>query len=214
LILPQLGAPGVAAHEVKQRCGFRVRYGPVRAADLPEYLKTYQATPDMRRVYFGLLDRIVLIPVDVVSSFPYMVLGALLMFLLGGLLAAAAAVVAILAGAALFPILLPWLPTRNFSSKGFILGAATALPFALAAFLGHPDAAWWLRLGQTLAYLLFIPPTTAYLALNFTGASTFTSKSGVQREMNTYIPVMAWTFGVGLALTVALFLMRVLGGVS
>jgi len=31
LILPQLGAPGVAAHEVKRRCGFGVEYGPVRA---------------------------------------------------------------------------------------------------------------------------------------------------------------------------------------
>ncbi len=214
LVLPQLGAPGVAAHEVKGRCGFRVKYGPVRAADLPEYLKTYKATPDMRRVYFGLLDRMVLIPVDVVYNLRYMVIGALLMFLLGGLLASAAAVAAILAGAALFPILLPWLPTRNFSSKGLVLGGAIALPFALAALLGDPDAAWGLRMGQALGYLLFMPPVTAYLALNFTGASTFTSKSGVQREMNTFIPVMAWSFGTGLALTLVLFLMRVLGGVS
>ncbi len=40
LILPQLGAPGIAAHEVRKRSGFKVEYGPVRAADLPEYLKT------------------------------------------------------------------------------------------------------------------------------------------------------------------------------
>ena len=30
LILPQLGAPGVAAHEVLKRSGFKVTYGPVR----------------------------------------------------------------------------------------------------------------------------------------------------------------------------------------
>jgi CO dehydrogenase/acetyl-CoA synthase gamma subunit (corrinoid Fe-S protein) len=35
LILPQLGAPGVAAHEVKRHTGFRVEYGPIRAEDLP-----------------------------------------------------------------------------------------------------------------------------------------------------------------------------------
>ena len=35
LILPQLGGPGVAAHEVKNRTGFKVDYGPVRAADRP-----------------------------------------------------------------------------------------------------------------------------------------------------------------------------------
>ena len=214
LILPQLGAPGVAAHEVKGRCGFRVKYGPVLAADLPEYLKTKKAAPDMRRVRFGLLDRMTLVPVDVVYNLRYMVIGALVMFLLGGLLASAAAVAAILAGAALFPMLLPWIPTRSFSSKGFILGGAVALPFALAAFLGNPDAAWWLRAGQSLTFLLFMPPATAFLALNFTGASTFTSRSGVRREMFSYIPVMAWTFGSGLVLTLALFLIRVIGGVS
>jgi hypothetical protein len=46
------------------------------------------------------------------------------------------------------------------------------------------------------------------LALNFTGSTTFTSKTGVQREMNTFIPVMAWTFGIGVALTLVLTLFR------
>ncbi len=214
LIVPQLGAPGIAAHEVKKRSGFRVRYGPVRAADLPEYLKTNKATPEMRRVRFGLLDRMVLIPVDVVYSFRYMVIGAVAMFFLGGGLASAAVVAAILAGTALFPILLPWIPTRSFSSKGFVLGGIVALPFALVAFLGDPGAVWWSRVGGALIYLLFVPPVTAYLALNFTGASTFTSRSGVRREMFAYIPAMAWTFGSGLVLTVALFLIRVIGGIS
>jgi hypothetical protein len=214
LIVPQLGAPGVAAHEVKERSGFRVRYGPVRADDLPEYLKTNKATPEMRRVHFGLLDRMVLIPVDVVYSFRYMAIGAVVMFFLGGWLASAAVVAAFLAGAALFPILLPWIPTRSFSSRGFVLGIVVALPFAVSAFLGAPDAVWWLRVGGALIYLLFMPPVTAYLALNFTGASTFTSRSGVRREMFTYIPVMAWTFGGGLVLTIALFLIRVIGGIS
>jgi len=39
LILPQLGAPGVAAHEVRKRCGFKVVYGPVRAEDISAYLE-------------------------------------------------------------------------------------------------------------------------------------------------------------------------------
>ena len=38
LILPRLGAPGIAAHEVKKRTGLKVTYGAVRAADLPAYL--------------------------------------------------------------------------------------------------------------------------------------------------------------------------------
>jgi len=38
LVLPQLGATGVAAHEVKRATGFSVHYGPVRARDIQAYL--------------------------------------------------------------------------------------------------------------------------------------------------------------------------------
>ena len=49
LVLPQLSAPGVAAHEVKEACGFRVIFGPVRAADLPAFLAAgMKADAEMR----------------------------------------------------------------------------------------------------------------------------------------------------------------------
>ncbi len=206
LILPQLGAPGVAAHEVKKRSGFRVEYGPVWAADLPEYLKTHRATPEMRRVRFGLRDRLVLIPVELVHVLLPTLIAAVVVFFISGLWASLAVVAAVLAGTVLFPILLPWLPTRDFSSKGFILGGAVALPFALAALLSSPDAAWWLRIGVALTLLLPLPPLTAYLTLNFTGSTTFTSRSGVRREMFAYIPIMAWMAGIGILLTIVLSL--------
>ncbi len=203
LILPQLAAAGVAAHEVKKRSGFKVEYGPVRAADLPEYLRSGQATPEMRRVRFTLRDRLILIPVELVHVLLPTLIAAMVLWLVVGPLASAGVVAAILAGVVVFPVLLPWLPTRAFSAKGFILGGVVALPFALTAFLSQPDAAWWLRAGWTLAYLLGLPPVTAFLALNFTGSTTFTSKSGVKREMFAYIPVMAGTFGTGIVLTIA-----------
>jgi len=203
LILPQLGAPGVSAHEVRRRSGFTVEYGPVRAEDLPRYLETRQATPEMRRVRFGLRDRAILIPVELVHIFLPMALAAVLLWVLAAPLTALGAVAALLAGVVLFPLLLPWLPTRQFSSKGFILGVIVAAAFAVLAFVQKTDLVLWRRLGWALAYLLAMPPVTAYLALNFTGATTFTSKTGVRREMNTYIPAMAWTFGLGVALTLA-----------
>lgn len=204
LILPQLGAPGVAAHEVKKRTGFRVEYGPVRAADLPEYLKTHKATLEMRRVEFPLSDRLVLIPVDIVQTFLPTLLAALVFYFLGGWVSSLAAVMAVLAGITLFPMLLPWLPTHNFSTKGFILGALVALPFAASVFFLHPDWVWYRQAGQALEFLMAMPAVTAFIALNFTGASTFTSRSGVKREMFAYIPVMAWTFGIGILLAVVL----------
>ncbi len=211
LILPQLGAPGVAAHEVKKRSGFKVEYGPVLAMDLPEYLKTRRATPEMRRVRFTLRDRVTLIPVELVHVLLPMLIAAVVVYFISGPWASVAVISAILAGAVLFPILLPWLPTRDFSSQGLVLGGVVALPFALMTFLRNPDAAWWLRAGGALTYLS-LPPVTAYLTLNFTGSTTFTSRTGVRREMFTYIPIMAWMFGIGILLTIVLFLIRVLGG--
>jgi hypothetical protein len=202
LILPQLGAPGVAAHEVKKRSGFRVEYGPVRADDLPEYLRTHSATPAMRKVRFTLKDRLVLIPVDVVQSFLPMLAAAIVLYFLGGWTSSLAAIAAVLAGNVLFPILLPWIPTHNFSTKGFLLGLGMALPFALSVLVRHPDWNWWRQAGQALEFLLAMPAVTAFVALNFTGSTTFTSRSGVRREIFTYIPAMAWTFGIGVLFAV------------
>jgi hypothetical protein len=202
LILPQLGAPGVAAYEVKKRTGFWVEYGPVRAVDLPEYLKSHKASPEMRRVEFPLRDRLVLIPVDLVRLIPAILAAAIVMYFVGGFTSSLAAITTILTGAVLFPILLPWIPTHNFSTKGFLLGALTAIPFALSPFIRHPDWSWYHRLGQALEFLLAMPAVTAYIALNFTGSTTFTSRSGVKREMFAYIPAMAWTFGTGILLAI------------
>ncbi len=212
LILPQLGAPGVSAQEVKRRTGFNVEYGPIRAADLPAYLD-HGPTPAMRRVRFSLLDRLVLIPVDLVQVLPRMAAVAAVLWLLYGWVAAAALAAAALAGTALFPILLPWLPSRWFSLKGFVLGGLVAVPFAAAAWLGAPAdpllglavglgpattlAPVWIRGSRALAFLAGMPPVTAYLALNFTGSTPFTSRTGVKREIATYIPVMAWSAGAG-----------------
>ncbi len=205
LILPQLSAPGVAAHEAKKRSGFRIEYGPVRAADLPEYLHTRRATPDMRRVRFGPYDRLVLIPVELVHVL-------LPMLAVAVVLRSAGAVAAILAGVVLFPLLLPLIPTRDFSTKGFILGGLVAIPFALALLLNAPEAPWWPRAGWALTHLLALPPMTAYLALNFTGSTPFTSRSGVRREIFAYTPIMAWAFGTGIVLAITLFLIGMWGG--
>jgi hypothetical protein len=187
----------VAAHKVKQRAHFKVEYGPVRAEDLPEYLKTRKATTEMRRVHFTLKDRITLIPVEFVAT----LLPLLLLIVIGAKGPAAA----VLAGTVLFPILLPWIPTHDFSTKGFILGGIVALPFIASALLKSPDSDLWLRSAWALMYALLLPPITAYLTLNFTGSTTFTSRSGVRREIARYIPVMAWMFGAGVLLNIVLF---------
>ncbi|HEY3316526.1 MAG TPA: mercury methylation corrinoid protein HgcA [Bacillota bacterium] len=208
IILPQLGAAGVSAQAIENRLGFRVEYGPVRAGDLPEYLKTHQATPEMRRVTFTLAERAVLIPVEVLHlGMPLLTLAALGFF--GVLpLVAFGGVAALLAGAAVFPILLPWLPSKDYSVKGWLLGLVAVAPFAYAgaAAAVNRGGPWWAWL-EPLALMLGLPAITAYLSLNFTGATPWTSKTGVKKEIARYVPIMiglaasgVLALGLGIAL--------------
>jgi NAD-dependent dihydropyrimidine dehydrogenase PreA subunit len=58
VILPQLAATGVIARDVKRRCGWRARFGPVAADDIPRYLaRGGKKSDDMRHVRFGARER-------------------------------------------------------------------------------------------------------------------------------------------------------------
>jgi acetyl-CoA decarbonylase/synthase complex subunit gamma len=216
LVLPQLSAPGVSAHEVKWRTGFTVVYGPVRAEDLPAFLDAgMKATPAMRRVRFPIHDRIVLIPVELVMSAKYAIFIIASFFLLAGLgpgVYSSARAIAIglrcaalflgayIAGAAVTPALLPWLPGRSFSSKGGWAGFAFALVVGSYA---------WARPGvfenglSAVAWFLMIPAVASFLGMNFTGASTYTSLSGVRREMRVAVPLQILGAVAGLGLWLA-----------
>ena len=211
LILPQLGAPGISAHKVKGKAGFNIKYGPVRAGDIPGYLSSKTISAQARRVKFTLRDRLVLVPLEFIHILlPLIILGGILYFTLG-LLPGLALATAVIAGSVLFPILLPWLPTKNFSTKGFILGGIVSLSFGLVHVLSNLDQPLIYILVSALAYIIALPPVTAFFALNFTGATTFTSRSGVRREINTYFPVMVWMFVGGLLLFVIAIIISLTG---
>jgi hypothetical protein len=210
IIVPQLGAPGVSWPEIVRKTKFLVEYGPVRARDLPEYLKTHTATPAMRRVEFPLWDRLVLTPVEFVHlALPMFVVAAVLWFLAGPV-AALAAVSAVLAGTVLFPVLLPFIPTQDFSTKGLILGGIVAIPFA-AGFGTNPALPFWANVLAALTPLLIIPAVVSYAALNFTGCTTFTSRTGVKKEIFRYVPLMAAMAALGSLAGIALGVSRLLG---
>ena len=61
IIVPQLGAPGIAAHEVKKKTGFSVIYGPIRSKDIRTFVaRNNTMTEKMRTVTFTLAERAVL----------------------------------------------------------------------------------------------------------------------------------------------------------
>jgi acetyl-CoA decarbonylase/synthase complex subunit gamma len=50
-----------------------------------------------------------------------------------------------------------------------------------------------------ISWFLMIGGISSFMAMNFTGSSTFTSLSGVQKEMKTAIPVQVTMTSLGLA---------------
>ena len=212
LILPQLGAPGVAAHEVAKRSGFRVVYGPVRAADIQAFLAAGRAaTPQMRRVRFNLRDRLAVAPMELVQAGPWVLAIALVLFVLAGLTqdgfdaarngylsekSAGMVLMAYLGGALLTPLLLPLLPGRALSVKGAIVGLALAAAAAVGGAIPLAADRW----AQTAGLTLLAVAISSFVAMNYTGATTYTSLSGVKREMRLAVPLQIVAFLAGLAL--------------
>ena len=211
LVLPQLAAPGVTAREVTRDCGFSVRFGPVRATDLPAWLeRDGQGDEAMREVTFTLAERAVLIPVELyLLARPLVGLVVLALVLSGigpGVFSPAAAVqrgalllgataLGILAGAVLVPLLLPWLPARQFWLKGVYTGLAVAA-------LARPLVAAGLSGVEQAGLALWAVAVSSYLAMNFTGSTPFTSLSGVEREMRRGLPVQLLAVGAAAVLWV------------
>ena len=195
LILPQLGASGINANEVKKQSGFSVIYGPVRAKDIKAFLQAgNKATEEMRTVKFTMRDRLVLTPIEVVPAARKSLYVFGLMFLLNlfvpkpfGLYDFIAYAGTVLIGTVVTPILLPFIPGRAFAFKGGLLG-----------LLWAGLSVWCF--GVCYGYLLILPSISAYLAMNFTGASTYTSPSGVLKEMKIALPFIIGGLSLGIVL--------------
>lgn len=210
LILPQLGATGVAAHTVRKNCGFKVVYGPVEARDVPAFIEAGNtATEAMRSVTFTLRQRAELIPVELMLlGKPLLIILALAFLLSGigpdffslkaaltrGLTAGVAAGAGVLTGCVLAPLMLSWLPWRQFAPKGALLGVVAGLLCALWFSVGT---------GEGIALMLWTGTVSSYLAMNFTGSTPYTSPTGVEKEMRQWLPYQLGAAALGVIIWVA-----------
>jgi hypothetical protein len=213
IILPQLGAVGVSASGVQKQTGFRVIFGPVQASDIPAYLAAgRKKTKEMSTMRFGILERLVLTPMEInpaMKKYPWFALGVFVLFGLqpSGILFVNAlhtgmtflllGLLAVLCGAFVTPVLLPLVPFRSFAIKGWIVGMA-GVAGSVMFFDPVP-----LRnvLLMTSAYALF-PALSSYIALQFTGSTTFTGMSGVKKELKVGIPIYVVMAAISLVLAV------------
>ncbi len=206
LILPILGAPGVSAHQVAKRTGFSINYATIRASDLPEYLDNGMTTkPAMRELSFSTYERLVLVPVEIVLTIKSIATIGTVIFIAAWLansptdamLAFLAYLGSVLTGVAAVPCLLPWIPGRSFAIKGMLAGIA----WSSGLFYLGGGSNW--DITTSAAAFLVLPAVSAFYAMNFTGCTTYTSRSGVKKEMRLGIPA------IGTALAAAFILLIV-----
>ena len=211
VIVPQLGAPGVDGLAIIKHSGFRVLWGPVSATDIPYFLdNNYTATADMRRKLFPFRERLVLAPVELVQASLNIAPFMLLFFLLSGFggklpfwqatlefgpFAILALAGGVAAGTMAVPLLLPWIPGRALSVKGFLAGIAMTL--GLFFFTGKLMPTLATEWTEVVAWLLIIPAVASWFGMNFTGATTYTSQSGTRKEMFRAIPLQCAAIVVG-----------------
>ncbi len=221
IILPQLGAPGVTAHVVKRQSGFKVIYGPILAADIPAFLSAgLKATPEMRRKDFPFRERAVLIPVELVEALkPLAAIIPILLLLSGliggegfwenigkhGLFAVVAVVIGLVMGAVANPLFLPYLPGRAFSLKGLFLGIVGGILLLILSSLFGIEG---ITGTEKIAWGLIVSALSAFLAMNFTGASTYTSLSGVRKEMRWAVPLEIAGASLGIVLWIGSLALR------
>ena len=206
IIVPQLGATGVSAYKIKEETAFKVIYGPIKADDIPAFIANgYKATPEMQKINFNLWDRIKLIPVELFYAKYYLILIPAIFFILSGLNAKGFSIdaswtnggravinlgIAYLSGCVLTPILLPLIPFKRFSLKGLTVGWLMAILLCYFNFLGT-------TVFEIISWFLLMGGIASFMAMNFTGATTFTSLSGVQKEMKISLPIQLFTAALG-----------------
>jgi hypothetical protein len=204
LVLPQLGATGVAAHEVKRATGFTVHYGPVRAQDIRAYLAAgMKATPAMRRVTFNWKERIVVTPVEVVGGMKWAFVALAVLALLDLIrhhrltphlaVDLVPFVAAILTGGVLVPLFLPLIPFRAFALKGTVAGGLLVIALCLLLPMGLMEGA-----GVALLALAI----SSYMSMMFTGSTTFTTLAGAKLEVRRALPLILISAAAGAVLRV------------
>lgn len=193
IILPQLSAPGIQSHLISKITGKKVIFGPVRISDMDDFVET-GIREDMRKITFTLKDRMQLIPLELIASLKYLLAAFLVglipyfpvetfwIFLSASLL-----------GNMVHTLMLPLMPFKRFYLNGFLLSLCL-LPFLSDNLINFGIV------GLGMLY-------TSFLAMNFTGSTTFTSLSGVKKEMTEAIPIMiVWSTLSVLLILIGLFM--------
>ena len=169
----------------------------------------------MRRVRFSVIDRAKLVPMEAIPALKVVglfLLTAAVLFgigrtgimysqaLTGVIPLIIAGLTALVTGSILTPLLLPLIPFRAFSLKGFVTGLIGAI--GVVSLSPNCRSTPFL-----IAFcLISVPAFSSYLSFLFTGSSTYTSPSGVKSELKTAWPLYMVGAAVSAVLLILVFL--------
>jgi len=135
LILPQLCANGVDGWKVREATGWGVRWGPVRAADLPSYLHAGVKKDDqMRLVRFPLKDRLEMVTVTL-GFYGLLILLPILIFWWHLFWPVAASLIGL---SYFYAVVLPWLPGRDGLQKSISLSLIAVFGLLVYTWIWYP----------------------------------------------------------------------------
>ncbi len=156
MILPELCANGVDGWKIRRETGWGVHWGPIKAKDIPAYLREGRKKTDaMRWVSFPLKDRLEMVTVTL-GFYGLLLLVPIAIFWRGIFFPAAASLLGV---SYFYAVFMPWIPGRD--------GLAKAVPLSVITLLGLS------------AYTLVVDPVSPYAffkrALGILAMSIFTS---------------------------------------
>jgi ubiquinone/menaquinone biosynthesis C-methylase UbiE len=125
LILPQLSAVGVDGNDIREKTGWSVQWGPVRAEDIPRYVADgFRKSDDMRSVEFPILARLEMVS-GTLGFYALLVLVPVGIFWRSMLLPIAITMIVL---SYFYALLMPWIPGKD--------GLVKSIPLATIAILG------------------------------------------------------------------------------
>jgi ubiquinone/menaquinone biosynthesis C-methylase UbiE len=195
LILPQLCANGVDGWRIRQETGWNVRWGPVRADDIPAYLAAECTKTDaMRTVRFPLRDRLEMVTVTL-GFYGLLILLPVLIFWRRSFWPVT---LSLLGLSVFYAVVHPWLPGRDGLYKSIPLAIIALVGLLMYTLPGHP------------------PPIRPFFhwMVGLTGLSVFTAAElqGMSPLMRGEQANWVWEVVIGLSLGAIYWLVPLAAG--
>ncbi|MBU0511519.1 MAG: methyltransferase domain-containing protein [Chloroflexi bacterium] len=193
LILPQLAANGVDGWKIRTETGWGVRWGPVKAEDISEYLAAKRKkTDEMRWVQFPIKDRLEMVTVTL-GFYSLMILVPVLIFWRQMFWPITASLLGL---SYFYAVVHPWLPGRD--------GLWKSIPLTIIALTGLFIYSYFITL---------LPPHQLFnWIIGLTALSVF-----IGAELQGMSPLMrgeqanwGWEVGIGVALGLVYWLVFLL----